>query len=160
MLSMVLPRNPSLLSEDRSLGPSIVMNSSKSTWPSPAGRHTRTIGLLKGKQRQQKIWQTGMHLVLKFMFLAKTKQSALRQINRWMCPQPWQAPTHLSSKTSAPVRCASGKRLLRLILSWNCNWGNVLQIEIQQIHLALNCHYVFYRCVPLEMAINRRHLVE
>lgn len=42
MLSMVLPRNPSLLSDDRSLGPSIVMNSSKSTWPSPAGRQTHT----------------------------------------------------------------------------------------------------------------------
>lgn len=39
MLSMVLPRKPSLLSDDRSLGPSIVMNSSKSTWPSPGDRH-------------------------------------------------------------------------------------------------------------------------
>lgn len=42
MLSMVLPRKPSLLSDDRSLGPSIVMNSSKSTWPSPGDRQTHT----------------------------------------------------------------------------------------------------------------------
>lgn len=40
MLSMVLPKNPSLLSDDSSLGPSIVMNSSKSTWPSPTGKCT------------------------------------------------------------------------------------------------------------------------
>lgn len=38
MLSIVLPRKPSLVSEERSLGPNIVMNSSKSTCPSPASR--------------------------------------------------------------------------------------------------------------------------
>lgn len=36
MLSIVLPRKPSLVSDERSLGPSIVTNSSKSTCPSPA----------------------------------------------------------------------------------------------------------------------------
>lgn len=40
MLSIVLPRKPSLVSDERSLGPSIVTNSSKSTCPSPAARKT------------------------------------------------------------------------------------------------------------------------
>lgn len=35
MVSIVLPRKPSLVSDDSSLGPRIVMNSSKSTCPSP-----------------------------------------------------------------------------------------------------------------------------
>lgn len=35
MVSIVLPRKPSLVSDDRSLGPRIVMNSLKSTCPSP-----------------------------------------------------------------------------------------------------------------------------
>lgn len=38
MLSIVFPRKPSRPSEDTSLGPRIVMNSSKSTWPSPGRR--------------------------------------------------------------------------------------------------------------------------
>lgn len=38
MVSIVLPRKPSLVSEDRSLGPRMVMNSLKSTWPSPGTR--------------------------------------------------------------------------------------------------------------------------
>lgn len=66
MLSMVLPRKPSLLSDDRSLGPSIVMNSSKSTWPSPAGRHTythrkagRQTGIIENQIHRQGGWQTG-----------------------------------------------------------------------------------------------------
>lgn len=35
MLSIVFPRKPSLPSDDTSLGPRMVINSSKSTWPSP-----------------------------------------------------------------------------------------------------------------------------
>lgn len=38
MLSIVLPKKPSLVSEETSLGPNIVINSSKSTCPSPASR--------------------------------------------------------------------------------------------------------------------------
>lgn len=38
MLSIVFPRKPSRPSEDTSLGPRMVMNSSKSTWPSPGRR--------------------------------------------------------------------------------------------------------------------------
>lgn len=43
MLSIVFPRKPSLPSDDTSLGPRMVINSSKSTWPSPArrGKHQR-----------------------------------------------------------------------------------------------------------------------
>lgn len=52
MLSMVLPRNPSLLSDDRSLGPSIVMNSSKSTWPSPVGNAHQHRGGTGGDRRR------------------------------------------------------------------------------------------------------------
>lgn len=39
MVSIVLPRNPSLVSDDSSLGPRMVINSLKSTCPSP-GKHT------------------------------------------------------------------------------------------------------------------------
>lgn len=35
MVSIVFPRKPSLVSDDRSLGPRMVINSLKSTWPSP-----------------------------------------------------------------------------------------------------------------------------
>lgn len=35
MVSIVFPRKPSLVSDDSSLGPRMVMNSLKSTWPSP-----------------------------------------------------------------------------------------------------------------------------
>lgn len=41
MVSIVLPRKPSLVSEDRSLGPRMVINSLKSTCPSP-NEHTHT----------------------------------------------------------------------------------------------------------------------
>lgn len=42
MLSIVLPKKPSLVSEETSLGPNIVINSSKSTCPSPASRREHT----------------------------------------------------------------------------------------------------------------------
>lgn len=99
MLSMVLPRKPSLLSEDRSLGPSIVMNSSKSTWPSPVG-HTGSSKERQTFRRTHKVAarpQAKSH-VYQFISLAKTKQIASRQTNRRMRPGPWQTPTHLSNR--------------------------------------------------------------
>lgn len=73
MVSIVLPRKPSLVSDDRSLGPRIVMNSSKSTCPSPDTRkHSKLLTADDGLVHCHTgcwVWMNSAHLLLRYYYL-------------------------------------------------------------------------------------------
>lgn len=145
MLSMVLPRKPSLLSEDRSLGPSIVMNSSKSTWPSPVG-HTGS-----SKERQR--------------FRRTHKVAARPQRNHTFTSLfPWQKQSR-SLRGRPTDGCALGRGRLPLTSQTGAGFElksqpreHFLQIEIQT-RLASCVYYAFCCSTRPQIEINK-HPVE
>ena len=123
---MVLPRNPSLLSDDRSFGPSIVMNSSKSTWPSPADRPKARRNIRHGLGG----WQNGAikknGSVLKSTSLQPNEIEIKNKDERPEADQQMAGPStvtkahessaliHLLSNASAPEEACARVRL------WAC----------------------------------------